>query len=53
MFVQEVGEDVVHKMLEQCQSVCKSEWHNAPLEQPVPGPEHSLPFIALGNVDEV
>ena len=51
--VNHVGEDVVHEPLETCRGIGEPLRHHQPLERPVPGPESGLPFIAIGNADEV
>ena len=51
--VNHVGEDVVHEPLETCQGIGEPLGHHQPLERPVPGPEGGLPFVAIGDADEV
>ena len=51
--VNHVGEDVVHEPLETRQGIGEPLGHHQPLERPIPGPEGGLPFVAIGDVDEV
>ena len=51
--VNHVGEDVVHEPLETCRGIGEPLGHHQPLERPVPGPESGLPFVAIGDADEV
>ena len=51
--VNHVGEDVVHEPLETHQGIGEPLGHHQPLERPVLGPESGLPFVAIGDADEV
>ena len=51
--VNHVSKDVVHEPLEPHQGIGEPLGHHQPLERPVPGPEGGLPFVAIGNADEV
>ena len=51
--VNHVGEDVVHEPLETHRGIGEPLGHHQPLERPILGPEGGLPFIAIGNADEV
>ena len=45
--------DVIHEMLECGRSVSKSEWHDEPFKGAITCLECGLPFITIGNSDEV
>ena len=51
--VNHVSEDVIHEPLETCRGIGEPLGHHQPLERPVPGPESGLPFVAIGDADEV
>ena len=51
--VNHVGEEVVHEPLETRQGIGEPLRHHQPLKRPVPGPESGLPFVAIGDADEV
>ena len=51
--VNHVGEDVVHEPLETCRGIGEPLGHHQPLKRPIPGPESGLPFVTIGDVDEV
>ena len=51
--VNHVGKDVVHEPLETRWGIGEPLGHHQPLERPVPGPESGLPFVAIGDADEV
>ena len=51
--INHVGEDVIHEPLETRWGIGEPLGHHQPLERPVPGPECGLPFIAIGDADEV
>src|SRR5438034_9137310 len=51
--IKEIGEDVVHEVLECCWRVCQSKRHYPPLERPISGSECSFPLVACGDADQV
>ena len=51
--VNHFSKDVVHEPLETRQGIGEPLGHHQPLERPVLGPEGGLPFVAIGDVDEV
>ena len=51
--VNHIGKDVIHEPLETRQGVGEPLRHHKPLERPVLGLEGGLPFVAIGNMDEV
>ena len=51
--VNHVGKDVVHEPLETCRGIGEPLGHHQSLERPVLGLEGGLPFIAIGDADEV
>ena len=51
--VNHVGEDVVHEPLETHWGIGEPLGHHQPLKRPIPGLEGGLPFIAIGDADEV
>ena len=51
--VNHVGEDVVHEPLETCQGIGEPLGHHQLLKRPIPGLEGGLPFVAIGDADEV
>ena len=51
--INHVGEDVIHEPLETCWGIGEPLGHHQPLERPILGPEGGLPFVAIGDVDEV
>ena len=51
--VEEVGEDVVHETLECGRCVGEPERHHTPFERSVAGAERGLPFVTLGDTDQV
>ena len=51
--INHVGEDVIHEPLETRQGIGEPLGHHQPLERPIPGPEGGLPFVAIGDADEV
>ena len=44
-YIQEIGENVIHKTLKSGRGVGKSERHNAPLKRAITSAECSFPFI--------
>ena len=50
--VEEVGEDIIHEMLECCY-ICEPEGHHTPFKGFIAGVEGSLPFIPLSYEDQV
>ena len=51
--IQEITEDVIHEMLESCESIGKSEGHNEPFKRTIAGAESGFPFITVPNTDKV
>ena len=51
--INHVSEDVVHEPLETRQGIGEPLGHHQPLERPIPGPESGLPFVTIGDADEV
>ena len=51
--INHVGEDVIHEPLETRWGIGEPLGHHQPLERPIPGPESGLPFVAIGDADEV
>ncbi|KXN92783.1 hypothetical protein AN958_04027 [Leucoagaricus sp. SymC.cos] len=51
--IEEVTEDVIHKMLESSRCVSKTEGHNQPFKGAVAGPKSSFPLITFGDADKM
>src|ERR1700731_1041533 len=51
--VKEVGEDVIHEVLESGRCICEPKGHHTPFKGSVSGAECGLPFITLGDTDQV
>ena len=51
--VNHVSKDVVHEPLETCWGIGEPLGHHQPLKRPMLGPEGGLPFVAIGDADEV
>jgi len=51
--VQNVGENIIYKLLKGCGSISKTKKYYRPLEQSVTCPKSSLPFIAISDVNQV
>ena len=51
--VNHVGEDVIHEPLETRRGIGERLGHHQPLKRPILGPEGGLPFVTIGDVDEV
>jgi hypothetical protein len=51
--VEKVTEDILHESLESRRGVAEAERHDQHLEEPISGPEGSLPFVAFGNAYQV
>ena len=52
-YIEQVTEDVIHKMLKSGRCIRKSEGHDTPFEGAIVGVESVFPFIALLNMDQV
>ena len=52
-YIEQVTEDVIHKMLKSSRHVHKSKGHDAPFEGAIAGVESGFPFIALLDSDQV
>ena len=51
--IQEVREDIVHEALKSGGGIGKSERHDTPFKRSIASVEHSFPFIALLDPDQV
>jgi len=49
--IEHVSEDVVHKSLERCRGVGKSEGHDLPFKRSIVRSERGLPLITFGYAD--
>ena len=52
-YIQEIGENIIHKMLKSSRGVGKSERHNTPLKGAISSAEHSFPFVTFMDLDKV
>jgi len=51
--IQEVRENVIHKLLEGCRSIGKTKRHYRPFKQSIAYPKDSLSFIIVGDANQV
>ena len=51
--VEEIGEDVIHEVLEHCWHICEPKGHHTPFEGSVVGVESGFPFVTLSDLDQV
>ena len=52
-YIQEIRENVIHKMLKSGGGVGKSKGHNAPLKRTISSVEHSFPFGTFTDPDKM
>ena len=51
--IQEIGENMIHKMLKSGRGIGKSEGHNAPLKRAISSAEHGFPFVTFTDPDKM
>ena len=52
-YIQEVGENIIHKTLKSGGGIGKSERHNAPLKRAIASAKRSFPFVTFTDPDKV
>ena len=52
-YVEEIGEDVIHKTLKSGGGVGKSERHNTPLKRTIASAEHGFPLVTFMDPDKM
>ena len=52
-YIEQVTEDVIHKMLKSSRRICKSKRHDTPFKRAIAGMESGFPFITLMDTDQV
>ena len=52
-YIQEIGENDIHKMLKSGRGIGKSEGHNTPLKRAIASVEHGFPFVTFTDLDKM